>query len=231
MYVYIDIHRCTGVCMYVHLLLSTTWKEAVWGGVSLCSQGTIIGRGGMAWRCARGGSGWLFRAIPSPKERWGSGTAAQGVVGSPPLEVSQSCGDVALRDIGSGRGGGELGLDWMILVVFSNHNNSMTYRTRWIQWKASGHIITEAPCTPKTDLTSWCLLVQIQRAVQHSCQLLSAQVLVLLQEGSMAVQRGLQCSHIPLLAWLGLGELTEDSCLTGLQVFLQTAILAAEAEK
>ncbi len=34
-----------------------------------------------------------------------SGTTVQGVVGSPSLEVSQSCGDVALRDVGSGHGG------------------------------------------------------------------------------------------------------------------------------
>jgi len=39
------------------------------------------------------------------------GTAAQGVVESPSLEVSQSCGDVALRDVDSGHGGGGLGLD------------------------------------------------------------------------------------------------------------------------
>jgi len=45
-------------------------------------------------------------------------------VGSPSLEGSQSHGDVALRDVGSGhRGVG--GLDWMILVVFSNLDDSM----------------------------------------------------------------------------------------------------------
>jgi len=61
-------------------LSAMTWKEAVWGGVGLCSQGTAIGREGMGWRCARGGSGWLLGTIPSPRERWCSGTAAQGVV-------------------------------------------------------------------------------------------------------------------------------------------------------
>ena len=44
---------------------------------------------------------------------------------SPPLEVFQSYGDVALRDVVSGHGGGGLGLDWVILVVFSNLNVSM----------------------------------------------------------------------------------------------------------
>ena len=35
-------------------------------------------------------------------------------------------GDVALRDMVSGHGGGGLGLDLMILVVFSNLNDSMS---------------------------------------------------------------------------------------------------------
>jgi len=38
----------------------------------------------------------------SEKEQSGSGTAAQGVVGSLALEVLQNCGDVALRDVVSG---------------------------------------------------------------------------------------------------------------------------------
>jgi len=46
-----------------------------------------------------------------PKEQWGSGTAAQGVAESPSLEVSKSCGDVALRDVGSGHGGGGVRLE------------------------------------------------------------------------------------------------------------------------
>ena len=61
--------------------------------------------------------------ISSLKEQCCSGTAAHGVVGSPSLEVSQSCGDVALRDVGSGHGGG--GLGWGILEVFSNLNDSV----------------------------------------------------------------------------------------------------------
>ena len=40
------------------------------------------------------------------------------------MEVSQSRGDVALRDVGSGHGGGGLGLALGISEVFSNLNNS-----------------------------------------------------------------------------------------------------------
>ena len=44
-------------------------------------------------------------------------------MGSPSLEVSQSRGDVALRDVGSGHGGDGLGL--VILVVFPSLSDSM----------------------------------------------------------------------------------------------------------
>ena len=48
--------------------------------------------------------------ISSLKE-WGcGGTAALEVLGSPSLEVFQSHGDVALMEVGSGHGGGGLGL-------------------------------------------------------------------------------------------------------------------------
>ena len=47
------------------------------------------------------------------------------MVGSPPLEVFKNCGDVALRDEVNGHGGGGLGLDSVILGVFSNLNSSM----------------------------------------------------------------------------------------------------------
>ena len=41
------------------------------------------------------------------------------------MEVSQSRGVVALRDVVGGDNG--MGLDWMILVVFSSLNASMIY--------------------------------------------------------------------------------------------------------
>ena len=57
--------------------------------------------------CARRGSGWVSGIISSLKEQSGSGT---GWVGPPSLGVSQSRVDVALRDVGSGHGGGGLGV-------------------------------------------------------------------------------------------------------------------------
>ena len=47
------------------------------------------------------------------------------VVGSPSLEVFQSHGDVALRDVVSRDGGDWLGLDLGIPVVSSSLNNSV----------------------------------------------------------------------------------------------------------
>ena len=47
------------------------------------------------------------------------------LVGSPSLEVLKNRGDVALRDVVSGHGGNGLALDWMVLVIFSNLNDSM----------------------------------------------------------------------------------------------------------
>jgi len=47
------------------------------------------------------------------------------VTGPPSLEVFKNHGDVALRDMVSGHGGGGLRLDWMILQVFSNLKNSI----------------------------------------------------------------------------------------------------------
>ena len=49
------------------------------------------------------------------------------VIGSPFLEVFETCGDVALRDVVSGHGGDELGLDWVILEVFSNLTDSVKF--------------------------------------------------------------------------------------------------------
>ena len=97
------------------------WREV---GVSLCSQVTMIGREVMASSCARGGSGWILGEISSLKERSGTGTAAQGVVESPSLEVFQNCGDVALKGRVSGHGGDGLVLVLVILEVFSNLSGS-----------------------------------------------------------------------------------------------------------
>jgi len=47
------------------------------------------------------------------------------VVQSPSLEVLKSRVDVALRDVGSGCGGGGLMVGWVILEVFSNLNDSI----------------------------------------------------------------------------------------------------------
>ena len=47
------------------------------------------------------------------------------VVGSLSLEVFQNCGDVALRDVVSGRGGVSWGWTGLFLVVFSNINDSI----------------------------------------------------------------------------------------------------------
>ena len=67
----------------------------------------------MASRCARGGSGWVLGNVPSLKEHCCSGTAAQGVVGSPSMEVFKNHGDVAARAMVSGHGkdGLPIGLD------------------------------------------------------------------------------------------------------------------------
>ena len=47
-------------------------------------------------------------------------------MGSPSLEVFKNCVDVALRNMVNGHGGNGLGLDLMILELFSNLNDSMT---------------------------------------------------------------------------------------------------------
>ena len=47
------------------------------------------------------------------------------VVMLPSLEVFKSHGDVALRDMASGHSGGGLGLDLVILEVFSNLSDCM----------------------------------------------------------------------------------------------------------
>ena len=77
----------------------------------------------LASSCTRGGSGWILENLYFTKEQIGAGTAVQGVVGSPSLEVLQNGGDVALREVGSGHSGG--GLGWGISEVFSNLNDSV----------------------------------------------------------------------------------------------------------
>lgn len=54
--------------------------------------------------------------------------AAQGLVGSPSLKVFQNHGNVALSDLGNGYGGGGLMVDGIILVVFSNPNDSLVFK-------------------------------------------------------------------------------------------------------
>ena len=61
--------------------------------------------------------------------------AARGVVGSPCMEVFRNRGDVALRAVGSGYGGGGLGLDVVVLEVFSSLNDSTkTHRGELGRW-------------------------------------------------------------------------------------------------
>ena len=48
------------------------------------------------------------------------------------LHVFKSRGDVALRDMISRHGGDGLGLDWMILVVFSNLNDALILNRKLI---------------------------------------------------------------------------------------------------
>ena len=56
--------------------------------------------------------------------------SAQEVVGSPFLEVCRKRGDVALRDVASGDGGG--GLSQGSLVVFSSLGDSMILPTNHV---------------------------------------------------------------------------------------------------
>ena len=68
----------------------------------------------MASSSARRGAGWLLGKVFSLQLQSGFGT--RKVVGSLSQEMFKNCGDVALRV--SGHGGGELGLDLVILEVF-----------------------------------------------------------------------------------------------------------------
>ena len=55
-------------------------------------------------------SGWILGTIPSPKSGWALAQLPTELGGSSSLGVSQSRGDVALRDVGSGHGAVGLGL-------------------------------------------------------------------------------------------------------------------------
>ena len=80
--------------------------------VGLFSQVTATGREVLASSCTREGSGWILGSISSPKEWSDTGTAAQGMVGSPSLKVFKNDGDVARRAMITGHGGD--GLEWAL---------------------------------------------------------------------------------------------------------------------
>ena len=65
----------------------------------------------MALSCTRGGSGWVLVNLSSQKEYWNR--LPREMVASPFLKVFKKCGDVAPKDMVSGRGGDGLivGLD------------------------------------------------------------------------------------------------------------------------
>jgi len=65
----------------------------------MCVNRMLNGGEVMALSCARPGSGWLLGKTSCPKQWQCIGTAAQGVVESPSLEVFRDHGDVALRDV------------------------------------------------------------------------------------------------------------------------------------
>ena len=89
-------------------------------GRSKSALSPFLGREAILFSCTREGSGWILGKIPSQ-----SGDAVAQLLsgGVTVLEVFQNYGDVALRD--SVHGGGGLGFDLGILMVFSNLNDAM----------------------------------------------------------------------------------------------------------
>mgnify|MGYP001858737474 FL=1 len=61
-------------------------------GVGLCAQLTAIGREGMASGCARAGSGWMLRAVSSPRSSDAVAQAAQGWWGHRPWMCPRAMG-------------------------------------------------------------------------------------------------------------------------------------------
>ena len=78
---------------------------------------------GDGFKLCRGGSGWMLGNISSPKEWSGTGT------GCPGITVPGGVPDWQLGTWLVGRIGGS-GLNWLILQVFSNLNDSMPLLSR-----------------------------------------------------------------------------------------------------
>lgn len=74
------------------------------------------------------GSGWILGNLYSPKEWWGIGQAAQGGGGVILPGGVQEEGKCGTKGRGEWAGEGGLGLDKMVLVVFSNCNDSMIWK-------------------------------------------------------------------------------------------------------
>ena len=81
-------------------------------GVSHFSQVTAIGQEGMALSYARGGSGWVLGNISSQKKWWNTGTNC------PESQLPWRCSRAMMWHwVGQ----------WLILLVFSNFNDSMPW--------------------------------------------------------------------------------------------------------
>lgn len=117
----------------------------------LCGEGVLVtGQEVRALSFSRRGSGWILGTISFPKS---SGTAAQGGVESPSMEVFQSCGDVALGDMV-----GMVGLGWgwvlgsrrssptVVILRFSLPNTIIMLCSREVRRSCVGHLVlTQRP--------------------------------------------------------------------------------------